>query len=137
MNTEDTILVHSSELVFVHEDELAHYGVPGMKWGKRSGSITSRAQGSALDRNNRKTRYAKTAQKVFAKPKSKKEAVVKSLLMGNLGVGPGRMLAKKVADVRVNSLEKQKVKIESGNRKVLNLMGTSAAGLVVSSRFED
>lgn len=114
---------------------LAHYGVVGMTWGKRSGGgVTARAKGSALDRNARKTRYAKTAQKVFAKPKTGNRAVANAVIFGVAGVGPGRALIKKVADVRVSHLTKQKAKIESGNRKVRNLMGTSAAGLFVSVR---
>lgn len=137
-DNEDMVLVHSSDVVWVPEDSLAHYGVPGMKWGKRSGgSFTDRAKGSALDRNNRKTRYAKTLKNITEKPKSKKEAIGKALLLGNVGVGPGRMLVNKYATKRITKLENSKAKIESGNRKVRNIMGTSAAGLVISSRFND
>lgn len=117
-----------------HENYLAHYGVVGMKWGKRTGSFTERAKGSALDRNARKTVLAKTAQQVFAKPKTAKRAVANAALFGAYGVGPGRAIVKKVADVQVKNLAKQKTQIENGERKVRNVMGTSAAGLMVSVR---
>lgn len=68
-NVENTVLVHSSDLVFVHEDELAHYGVPGMKWGRgkrrEAGNQRMAEAGGSLKKANTKT-VAKTVGKIVA-----------------------------------------------------------------------
>lgn len=47
MNTSnEMVLVHSSDVVWVPEESLSHFGVKGMRWGKRSASSSDSSSGS-------------------------------------------------------------------------------------------
>lgn len=119
------------------DDFLEHYGVKGMKWGKRKGSLSERAQGSASDRYARKEASLTKAAKRFEKPKNFKEAVKKSLLYGNVGVGPGRMLVEKNINKRLAKVQADKARVDSGKLKAKEYMNMSLASLAISVRPKD
>lgn len=88
-DNQDIILVHSSDLVFIHEDELAHYGIPGMKWGRGSrreaGNQRLSAANGSLKKANTKT-VAKTVGKIVA---SQVAAIALGKITGSVTVGLG------------------------------------------------
>lgn len=129
-DNEDMVLVHSSEVVWVPEDSLAHYGVTGMRWGKRSGGLKSRIKGSALDSVQRR----QTTNNAIAKGEGTKTD--KFRVGFRRAAGYATFNSKKLAGRRVNTLEARKQRIESGKIKARDvvdfLANTSVADLVVS-----
>ena len=123
-DNEEMVLVHSSDVVWVPEDSLAHYGVKGMRWGKRSGGLKSRIKGSALDSVQRR----QTTNAAIAKGEGTK---TDKFRVGLRRVGGyGTFNSKKLAGRRANTLEARKQRIESGKikaRDVLDFLATTSA----------
>jgi len=95
---------------------LEHYGVAGMKWGRRRGSFASRVQGASLDNNQRKlARATRVAE-------GRGSAGDKVGLF--LTAAPGKIIANKglknYANVQVSKLNAQKARIESGKKTALD-----------------
>lgn len=88
-NIESMILVHSSDVVFVHEDDLAHYGVPGMKWGRakrrEAGNERMANANGSLKRANTKT-IAKTVGKIVV---AQVAAIAVGKITGSVSAGYG------------------------------------------------
>ena len=55
----DIILVHSSDIVWVPEEHLSHYGVKGMRWGKSSSGGTPRKTERAASKDAKEFAQAK------------------------------------------------------------------------------
>lgn len=94
------------------EDFLAHYGVVGMKWGKRRGSLASRAKGAALDSVQRRL----TTHKEIAEGRGKirdYNRVATRNIVGN---------SQKAAARRTKKLEASQKRIQAGKPKVRDIL---------------
>lgn len=112
------------------EDFLAHYGVTGMKWGKRKGGLKARATGAAKDSLQRRL----TTNKEIAEGRGQKRDYRRASQFRAGGVvTAGRT---KSAAKRAGQLEGQLKRLETGKlkaRDVLSLVAnTPATDLVVS-----
>lgn len=97
---------------------LEHYGIKGMKWGKRKGGLGARVKGASLDGNQRKTAVVTrqlegrgTREENFVNAPSK-------ILLGNEGY-------KKALATRIDQLGDQRNRIESGKTTLLDKLELS------------
>jgi hypothetical protein len=108
------------------DEFLAHYGVVGMKWGKRHGSLKERAKGAVSDSLQRQIQ----ANKAVAEGRGQVRDYAGAF--SRKGVG----FTKKSAAGMAKGLEERKARIESGKSKFLDkvdmLHRVSVADLVVS-----
>ena len=74
-----------TDLVFVNNDELEHYGVKGMKWGvRRSANKASRTERRIAQGNRRLESSGGSAGKAYAKVAVGNH--IKSVLIGSAGI---------------------------------------------------
>lgn len=114
-------------------DELAHYGVRGMKWGVRRGGLGARFKGALSDRNQQQTAILTRMKEGRGKGLDEKLGAAISTA-ANLG----RNRRNKVIDKQLGKLEDQKRRIESGKLKARDILEslatTSVLDLAVSRR---
>lgn len=114
-------------------EDIAHYGVRGMKWGVRRGGLSSRLQGVAKD--NAYNREKILTRRIQDRPSSLEEAVAS-------GVSTAVHLGKKRADAsakkQIKKAQDRQKRIEEGHAKVQDILaGLGRAryvDLVVSRR---
>lgn len=100
----------------VDEELLAHYGIKGMKWGKRqSKSVTgvSRATGARIDRNDRMISRIQNVRKG------------KGLVRDRVGIGIdraiiGKKLSDKYLNMQVSKMQSQNARLKRGKSTTLD-----------------
>lgn len=114
-------------------EELAHYGIRGMKWGVRRGGLGDRFKGALADRNQQTTA-------ILTRAREKRGASVGERIGRGIGVGlhGGTERYNRQVDKGLGALKDQKKRLESGKLKVgdyLELIGTTTIlDLMVSRR---
>lgn len=119
----------------VVDDFLAHYGVSGMKWGKRHGSLKSRTTGAVKDSLQRRI----TTNKEIAAGRGQTRDFRRVALKRTGGIKTGAAVltgSKKVAGVHAKVLSDRLKRVEKGKMnlgdKIDAVMNTHIADLVVS-----
>lgn len=97
---------------------LAHYGVKGMKWGVRKGSLKSRVSDAQKERTERTTDMFKKVKRVSSS--SKKSDKAKYLLATGLVGQLAKPLIQKSLNKTISSLEKRSSRIESGKLNTMD-----------------
>lgn len=129
------------------EDSLAHYGIKGMKWGRRRGKSTtgiSRARGARIDRNDRHIQLFKDVRDGLGQKGSNGKVankVEKNVINGLNRMTMGKNLTKKYYDLQIDRMEQHNERLQSGKLLVRDriglLLATTPASLVVSYRPKD
>lgn len=113
------------------ENYLAHYGIKGMKWGKRTGGLGARTDGAQMDRIHNQKEIIKRAR------------AGKGTLEEKVANAPARILLgkkrfDKMLDKTMGQLEDREKRVAAGKRnlgdKLDVLLNTRAIDLVVSRR---
>ena len=114
-----------------YEDYLAHYGVKGMKWGRRKGSLSSRIKESAVEK---KTNMIDRRERVL----SGKSSIRDKLIVGSTLSAPRVLLNKGVKKTIARDIAIDKAtrsRYESGKTTVMDnvnmVMGVSLLDLTV------
>lgn len=114
------------------DDFLAHYGVVGMKWGKRSGSFKDRVKGAALDSAQRRA----TTNREIASGRGQMRDYNRTTLHNVTGLVTGN--SQKAAGKRATKIEASIKRIESGKPKARDIVmavgTTNVADLFVSRK---
>lgn len=126
-----TVLQDKPEL---DENLLLHYGIKGMKWGRRRGKgVTGvgRARGAAIDRNDRTISRIKNAQKGAGLRRDRWAMAIDRKLLGKETAG-------RIATFQLKELNAQNARLKSGKvlfRDRLDvLMNTTPLDFVMSNR---
>ena len=97
-------------------DELAHYGIKGMKWGVRRGGLVSRFKGAMADRNQQQTA-------ILTRARENRGASVGERLGRRIGVKlVGEKRYNKNLESNLKGLKDQRKRIESGKLKALDIL---------------
>lgn len=114
-------------------EELAHYGIRGMKWGVRRGGLGSRLRGSLADKRQREVSVATRMRENRSKGLDEK-----------LGRGITRVAAvtknrfNKTLDKQISKKSAQMKRLESGRLKAVDVLAIvghlSLPALVISRR---
>lgn len=107
------------------DDILAHYGIKGMKWGKRTGGLKARVKGAALDGNQQKTAIAKRQLKGTGTREENLINAPAKILMGKESY-------KKAVENRISQLGDQKERIEAGKTSLMDKLEMSYDVTLVS-----
>lgn len=139
---DDMILVHSSQLVMVHEDDLAHYGVAGMKWGKRTRSGgTSNKQLRSMDRQSKKNDRAardgeidaaRDRNKTVNRGKLKEAKATYKSEKHTIGKREARKTLNKVRSDVVSDIQTAQLS-KSGKERALAMTGAGVGALLVGT----
>lgn len=121
--------MHPTELTY--DDYLEHYGVKGMKWGRRKGSLSSRARQVGAEK---KTKIIDRRERVL----SGKSSIRDKLIVGSTLSAPRVLLNKGVKNTIAKDIARDKAtraRYESGKTTVLDkvnlAMGASVLELSV------
>lgn len=119
---------------YTDEELLIHYGIKGMKWGRRqSKSVTgiSRTRGALIDRNDRMTARIKNARKGKGLLRDRVSLAIDRAVLG-------REFSKKNMDVQLSLMKTQNARLKSGRITVRDRLAValtvSPLDLVVSNR---
>lgn len=108
---------------------LAHYGVVGMKWGKRRGGLKSRINAAQLERSG-------NAQKIIKRKFAGKSTLEERILFAPDRILMGKKGHAKFLNKRMSQLENRDARIKAGKRnlgdKIDALYGTTPVSLLVS-----
>lgn len=115
------------------DDFLAHYGVTGMKWGVRKGSIKSRLQGAASDSVERRAVGARAIANGTAQTRDYRRTFMKTHILNT-----PTFASQKKAVKRADNLDALKSRVDSGKTGTIDKIGLAfsmhPADLVVSRR---
>lgn len=109
------------------EEFLAHYGVVGMKWGKRTGGIKSRVKGAASDSLQRRIEGNRAVAEGRGQIRDYAGALTRQ------GISP----YKKVAAANVTALEARRKRLEKGKTNLgdkMDVIGNVKVSDLVVSR---
>lgn len=115
---------------YATEDEyLAHYGIKGMKWGRRRGSLGSRIDGAQSDRIQRRTELLKRAV-------SGQKTTAERIAQAPERILLGKKRLDKMANKQLGQLADRQKRIDAGKKnfgdKLDAALHTTLADLVVS-----
>ena|SRR5690349_10990622 len=115
------------------ETALAHYGVRGMKWGVRSGGLSSRLQGATQDRAQQREMILRRQNSGHSKGLDEKLGRGINIVANG---GKKRMVEKN--DVEIKRMQERQKRISKGEATVRDMMSglmtTPVFDLVVSRR---